>query len=613
MKCMKSIICSPAGRLALSGLILVICILFPGAPCPCEASAYTILDDRLWKLRYVIYIENPSTCAGDAVISFPLVPSDMPSQEVLARDFPALPLQKETDDYGNTRGIWKVKILPRQMRVISCSYTIKTSHVRWDGPVLPSSLPASGDSERYLREEPLIECTQQSVREAAMRLCGEERYPYYRALRMYDYLLSHYLFDPHEAIYGAQKALGKRIIQCSDAAVLYIALLRASGIPSRFTGGIFVTPDTTVYKEFHSWAEVLLPGHTWAMVDPTLGRFDSTHRLQCFMERRSDYITLWRGTPNPFRIECSEKEGAKLRTSFYVSVTRLSERKKTASLSGSDEIQTGYESFPRKPKNRWKSTYTRSAAALYARGAACEKESRDAEAAAEYFAALQASPAYWAPVKALLRMYREGRCRDLVMKGFRKIVERSPEEPLFLYARGELERLCQNYSASRDCLNSAGKLGFHSSELYFSEMLLFASTKERRPFEEALVSYMSCGSPTIEAYRKAIFFYEDLEMWDYCLYWASKGGKAIPASGFFPAMKGYACLQSGKLAKARTYIREAIGKDPSMGWYYCILGWTLLKEGDRAGARQAIEKGLSLGKGVDNPNFYRDLLKTPGK
>lgn len=69
---------------------------------------------------------------------------------------------------------------------------------------------------------------------------------------------------------------------CDELTSLFIALLRAVGIPARFVSGLAYT-DSPLFPEnwgSHGWAEVYFPGYGWVPFDVTYGEFgwiDPTH------------------------------------------------------------------------------------------------------------------------------------------------------------------------------------------------------------------------------------------------------------------------------------------------------------------------------------------------
>ncbi|MBI2541575.1 transglutaminase domain-containing protein [Candidatus Woesearchaeota archaeon] len=69
---------------------------------------------------------------------------------------------------------------------------------------------------------------------------------------------------------------------CDELTSLFIALLRAVGIPARFISGISYTNSELFAENWgaHGWAEVYFPGHGWVPFDVTYGEYgwvDQTH------------------------------------------------------------------------------------------------------------------------------------------------------------------------------------------------------------------------------------------------------------------------------------------------------------------------------------------------
>ena len=62
---------------------------------------------------------------------------------------------------------------------------------------------------------------------------------------------------------------------CNEHSVLYAALARAAGLPTRVAAGIVYLDGAFLY---HAWNEVWL-GERWVAVDPTFDQFpaDATH------------------------------------------------------------------------------------------------------------------------------------------------------------------------------------------------------------------------------------------------------------------------------------------------------------------------------------------------
>ena len=66
----------------------------------------------------------------------------------------------------------------------------------------------------------------------------------------------------------ATETLESRVGDCTEHSVLFSALAKASGIPTRLVDGVVVADGRIGY---HEWVEVYLKGEGWRAVDPTFG------------------------------------------------------------------------------------------------------------------------------------------------------------------------------------------------------------------------------------------------------------------------------------------------------------------------------------------------------
>jgi transglutaminase-like putative cysteine protease len=76
----------------------------------------------------------------------------------------------------------------------------------------------------------------------------------------------------------ALQVLENRAGDCTEHALLFVALARAAGLPAREVGGLAFVSGTKPMFGWHAWAEVH-DGHQWVTVDPTWGQVfvDATH------------------------------------------------------------------------------------------------------------------------------------------------------------------------------------------------------------------------------------------------------------------------------------------------------------------------------------------------
>lgn len=74
------------------------------------------------------------------------------------------------------------------------------------------------------------------------------------------------------------ETLALRSGSCRDMATLYLEVLRAAGIASRFASGYLDSASAAAGRAAtHAWAEVYFPEHGWFGFDPTLGE-SSSHK-----------------------------------------------------------------------------------------------------------------------------------------------------------------------------------------------------------------------------------------------------------------------------------------------------------------------------------------------
>ncbi|MBI1967262.1 MAG: transglutaminase domain-containing protein [Gemmatimonadetes bacterium] len=126
----------------------------------------------------------------------------------------------------------------------------------------------------YLAPEPLVQSNDPRIAAQARQIVGRER-----NARKVAELLTHWVhgYVKKEAaitVPSAVQVLEKRVGDCNEHAVLYVALARAIGLPARSAAGVVYLGGRFYY---HAWAEVYLGD--WVAVDPTFDQFpaDAAH------------------------------------------------------------------------------------------------------------------------------------------------------------------------------------------------------------------------------------------------------------------------------------------------------------------------------------------------
>ncbi|MGH7614001.1 MAG: transglutaminase-like domain-containing protein [Gemmatimonadales bacterium] len=135
-------------------------------------------------------------------------------------------------------------------------------------------LPAARPSlQEFLLPEPLIESGDLRIQAQARLIAGNDRNPARVAARLAHWTATE-IADGVAAAPSAVQVLGRRRGDCNEHTVLFIALARALGLPTRPVAGLLYLRGRFYY---HAWAEVYLDD--WVAVDPTFDQFpaDAAH------------------------------------------------------------------------------------------------------------------------------------------------------------------------------------------------------------------------------------------------------------------------------------------------------------------------------------------------
>ncbi|MFO7928959.1 MAG: transglutaminase-like domain-containing protein, partial [Candidatus Humimicrobiaceae bacterium] len=131
----------------------------------------------------------------------------------------------------------------------------------------------------YTMDDLYIDSGHPEIRKTATEVIGDEERPAVIMEKLYNFVINHLNYDYQRAedrnypLLYASEILDRGEGVCADYAILYTALLRASGIPSRVASGI---PIYTMLLEGgqlsmgHAWVEIKFPEFGWLPVDITI-------------------------------------------------------------------------------------------------------------------------------------------------------------------------------------------------------------------------------------------------------------------------------------------------------------------------------------------------------
>lgn len=134
------------------------------------------------------------------------------------------------------------------------------------GPIAKLS---ATERARFLAPTPYEAVKDPRIVEAARAAVQGARKPAQIVARLTRFVFDHIdAKDLSRAYAPATVTLESRTGDCTEHSVLFSALAKASGVPTKLIDGVVVADGKIGY---HEWVEVYLPGEGWRPVDPTFG------------------------------------------------------------------------------------------------------------------------------------------------------------------------------------------------------------------------------------------------------------------------------------------------------------------------------------------------------
>ncbi len=129
----------------------------------------------------------------------------------------------------------------------------------------------------YLAADTFAQADHPKIRRQASDIVAGETDPWRRARLIHDWVFTRIEKHPVVSIPSALEVLEKRRGDCNEHTVLFTALARAAGLPTRIAIGIVWSDELDGFY-YHAWPEVHLDGR-WLWMDPTLDQplADATH------------------------------------------------------------------------------------------------------------------------------------------------------------------------------------------------------------------------------------------------------------------------------------------------------------------------------------------------
>ncbi len=244
------------------------------------AGAYTRAKERSAAVTFTHDVINfgPGTVTGLDV--YLALPKGRPTQEIMAIEFPRAPDEKLSDRWGQEVARFRQAALKpgarvaTRMRIQAKIYDVMY-HLFPEKVGSLKDIPADirnrylADDDKYRLKDPVI---QAAVKEAVTTPDN----PYWIARDIYDYLHRKMFYKRIGGWDVAPTVLERGSGSCSEYTFVYIAMLRAAGLPARYVGSVVVRGEDASFDfVYHRWVEVYLPNYGWVPVSPDAGDQDS--------------------------------------------------------------------------------------------------------------------------------------------------------------------------------------------------------------------------------------------------------------------------------------------------------------------------------------------------
>ncbi len=136
--------------------------------------------------------------------------------------------------------------------------------------------PGSEELAEHLAPHPFIQSDHPDIMRTAAEITAGAEDPWEKAQRIHDWVFENIDKKGVASIPSALEVLNMRTGDCNEHAVLFAALARAEGIPTRIVLGVVWSEELQGFY-YHAWPEVFVG--QWVWMDPTFGQrvADATH------------------------------------------------------------------------------------------------------------------------------------------------------------------------------------------------------------------------------------------------------------------------------------------------------------------------------------------------
>jgi hypothetical protein len=154
-----------------------------------------------------------------------------------------------------------------------------------------SAAPSPGTARKYLLPSNSIPAGHTAIKTLADKIIVSRQADEDKIQALIQWMKENIQQEPVD-VFSALDVLNGKKAECQGYALLFTALARSAGIPTRVVNGIVYSPDFNGFL-YHAWTESMVDGH-WVAVDPTFRQYpaDATHIKFIEGENPSDLLPL---------------------------------------------------------------------------------------------------------------------------------------------------------------------------------------------------------------------------------------------------------------------------------------------------------------------------------
>lgn len=179
------------------------------------------------------------------------------------------------DEFGNRIALYTDKdMAPGEVRRHGWMAAVRTYAAVWEPSAEVTPL-GQEDRARYLEDRPNYQMKSPVIAALRDKLTRPEMKDAEKVAAVFNYLVENFKYVRDSKWDPAPEVLQRKTGSCSEYTFSFISMMRACGIPCRYTGALVLNGERkTKYDEkihedavFHRWAEVYLKEYGWYPVD----------------------------------------------------------------------------------------------------------------------------------------------------------------------------------------------------------------------------------------------------------------------------------------------------------------------------------------------------------